>query len=126
MNTRLLFKASAVTELLTGLALLVAPLIVIRLLLGDGLEATGVAVARVLGLGLCSLGISAWDAARPEIHHAPRVGICTYNLGVAVLLSVLGALGRSDGILLWPVAGLHGLIGAVMLWILLSTSSKRG
>ena len=70
---------------------------------------------------MASLGISAWETARQETHHAPRVGICTYNLGVAVLLSVLGTLGKSDGILLWPAVGLHGLIGATMLWVLMSS-----
>ncbi len=35
MNTGLLFRASAIAEVLTGLALLVAPLFVIGLLLGD-------------------------------------------------------------------------------------------
>jgi hypothetical protein len=36
MNARLLFNLSAIVEILTGLALLVAPLFVIGLLLGDG------------------------------------------------------------------------------------------
>ena len=56
MNSTLLFKTSVIVEVLTGLALLVAPLFVIGLLLGDGLDPTGVAVARVLGIGLLSLG----------------------------------------------------------------------
>ena len=102
MNAGLLFKASAIAEVLTGLALLVAPLFVIGLLLGDGLGPTGVAVARVLEIGLLSLGISAWETARQEIHHAPRIGVCTYNLCVAALLSILGTLGEMNGILLWP------------------------
>jgi len=38
MNARLLFKASAIAEALTGLVLLSAPLFVIELLLGDGLR----------------------------------------------------------------------------------------
>ena len=47
MNAKLLFKASAIVEILTGLALLVARVFVIGLLLGDGLSSTGVAVARM-------------------------------------------------------------------------------
>jgi len=58
MNTGLVFKTSAIAEILTGFALLVAPLFVIGLLLGDGLSPTGVAVARVLGIGLLSVGIA--------------------------------------------------------------------
>ncbi len=43
-------------EVLTGLALLVAPTLVVGLLLGDGVGPIGVAVARVLGIGLLSIG----------------------------------------------------------------------
>ena len=110
---------SAVIELLTGIALLFAPVFVIGLLLGDGLSQSGVAVTRVLGIGLLSVGISAWEAAEQNVHIAPRTGICTYNIGVATLLSILGLAGGATGILLWPVAILHGLIGATMLWAIL-------
>ena len=120
MNTRFLFNASAITEALVGIAFLFAPELAIGLLLGDGLSLTGVAVSRVLGIGLFSLGISAWETARQKTHHAPRVGICIYNVGVATLLSILGTLGGMNGMLLWPAAVLHALIGAVMLWIVLS------
>ncbi len=121
MTAKLLFNVSAIVEVLAGIAFLFAPVYAIGLLLGDGLSLTGAAVSRVLGIGLLSLGIAAWETARQEIHHAPRVGICSYNLGVAVLLSVLGTLGNSDGILLWPAVGLHGLIGATMLWVMASS-----
>lgn len=52
MNTRLLFNASAIAEILTGLALLFVPALVIGLLLDDGLSAAGVVVARILEPGL--------------------------------------------------------------------------
>ena len=124
MTARLLFNVSAIGELVAGIALLVAPVYVIGLLLGDGLSQTGVGVARVLGIGLFSLGIAAWETGRQETHHAPRVGICTYNLGVAALLSILGTLGQSNGLLLWPAVGLHGLIGATTFWVIVAQSRK--
>ena len=92
MTARLLFNASAVVEVIVGSALLLTPAFVIGLLLGDDAGHIGSAVARVLGLALLSLGVAAWETPRQEIHLAPRVGICAYNLGVAVLLSVLGTL----------------------------------
>lgn len=119
MNTRLLFNASAIVEVLVGVAFLFAPAYVIGLLLGDGLSLTGAAASRVLGIGLFSLGISAWETARQKTHHAPRLGICIYNVGVATFLSILGTLGGMNGILLWPAAVLHALIGAAMLWVIL-------
>jgi len=124
MSARFLFNVSAAIEVLLGIALLIVPAYVVGLLLGDGLNQAGTSVARVLGIGLLSLGISAWETAHQETHQAPRAGICTYNLGVAALLSVLGTLGESDGILLWPAVGLHGVIGATMLSVMLAPSRK--
>ncbi len=125
MNTRLLFKASAIAEGLTGLALLVAPEFVIGLLLGDGLGPTGVAVARVLGIGLVSVGVSGWELQGQDIRLAPRAGLCTYNVGAAIVFVILGTSGGMNGILLWPAAILHGLIGAMMLWVILAPSQLQ-
>ena len=125
MNTWLLFKASAIAEVLTGLALLVAPVFVIGLLLGDGLGPTGVAVARVLGIGLLSVGVAGWESQGQDARLAPRAGLCTYNVGTAMVLVTLGAFGSMNGMLLWPVAGLHALIGALMLRAILAPSRNR-
>lgn len=124
LTTKLLFNASATAEVLVGIALLFVPANVVGLLLGNGLSLTGAAVTRLLGVGLLSLGISAWETERPKIHYAPRTGICIYNVGVAALLSILGTLGGMNGILLWPAAVLHALIGAMMLWVILAPSRK--
>jgi hypothetical protein len=122
MNSRLLFNASAIVEVVVGVALLAAPGSVIGLLLGDGLRQTGAAVSQMLGIGLLSVGISAWETVEQIGRSAPRIGICTYNLGAAVLLSLLGTLGGLNGILLWPAAVLHASFGAAMLWMILARS----
>ncbi len=119
MNTRLLFKASAIAEVLTGLALLVAPSLVVGLLLGEGVSPIGVAVARILGIGLLSVGVAGWESRGQDIRLAPRAGLCTYNVGAAIVFMILGTYGGMNGILLWPVAVLHALIGAMMLWVIL-------
>jgi hypothetical protein len=122
MNTRLLFNSSAIVEVLTGLALLAAPLLVIELLLGDGLGPTGVAVARVLGVGLLSVGVAGWESPGQDIRLAPRAGLCVYNVGAAIVFVILGTAGGMTGLLLWPAAVLHALIGALMLWVILTRS----
>ena len=122
MNTKLLFKVSAIIEILTGLAFLVAPAVLVGLLLGDGLGTTGVAVARVLGIGLLAVGVAGWESPAQDIRLAPRAGLCLYNVGVALVLVILGVFGGMKGILLWPVALLHALIGAMMLWVILAPS----
>ncbi len=120
MNARLLFNGSAITEVLTGFALLVAPLFVIGVLLGDGLGPTGVAVTRVLGIGLLAVGVAGWGLQGQDIRLAPRAGLCIYNLGAAILFAILGTYGGMKGILLWPAATLHALIGVMMLWVILA------
>ena len=125
MNTRLLFKTSAIVEVLTGLALIAAPLFVIGLLLGDGLGPTGVAVARVLGIGLLSVGVAGWESPGQDTRLAPRAGLCVYNVGAAIVFAILGTSGGMTGLLLWPVAVLHALIGALMLWVIITRSKNE-
>ena len=115
MNTRLLFNASAMLEVLAGLGLLFAPAFAIALLLGDGLGQTGVAATRVLSIGLFALGISTWEPAQRPVYNGTRIGLCTYNIGAAASLAVLSISGAAGGILLWPTVGLHALLGAAML-----------
>ena len=122
MNIRLLFRVSAIIEILTGIALLVVPLFVIGLLLGDGLGPTGVAVARVLGIGLLSVGVAGWESPGQDTRLAPRAGLCIYNVGAAIVFVILGITGGMTGLLLWPAAVLHALIGALMLWVILTRS----
>jgi len=120
VNTRILFKASAIIEILTGLALLVAPVFVIGLLLGDGLGPTGIAVARVLGIGLLSVGVAAWESPGQDTRLAQRVGLCIFNVGAVVAFVIFGTYGGMSGILLWPAVVLHALIGAMMAWVIMN------
>ncbi len=118
MNSRLLFNASAIVEISTGLTFLAAPTLLIGLLLGQGVSPIGVAIARVLGIALMSVGIAGWESQSSDVRLPPRTGLCTYNVGVAALLTLLATTGGISGPLLWPVVGLHGLIGATMLWVM--------
>ena len=120
MNSRLLFKASAVVEILTGLALLVAPSLVVDLLLGQGVNPTGIAVARILAIGLLAVGVAGWESPEQTTQLAPRAGLCIYNVGAGIVLAIVGAYGGMNGMLLWPVAVLHALIGGMMLWAILA------
>ena len=124
MKTGLLFKASAMVEVVTGLALLVAPTLVVGLLVGDGVNPIGGAVARVLGIGLVSLGVAAWESPGQDTRLAPRAGLCLYNVGAAIMFVILGTYGGMNGMLLWPAAVLHAVIGALMLWVILVPSQK--
>jgi hypothetical protein len=112
------FVVSAVMEVGAGLALLIAPALAIRLVFGSSGTEAGVALGRVAGAALLSLGAACWWARLDGGTVAARAlvsGMLIYNLAVVALV-LTGSLG-SVGPLLWAVALLHG---AMALWCLLS------
>jgi hypothetical protein len=101
MKRALIF--AAVGEASTGLALLIVPGLVGRLLLGE--ELTG--IARVAGIALVGLGIACWPGT-------PRAGMLTYSAAVTAYLAYLGFTGGSTGILLWPAVILHVILTVLL------------
>jgi len=77
---------TAVAEVATGLALIIAPILVGRLLLGEDLAGAAVHVARVAGIALIGLGIACWPGP-------PAVGMLIYSTAVALYLAWLGLSG---------------------------------
>ena len=98
---------AAVAEAGTGLALLVVPSLVGRLLLGEELTGIAIPVARVAGIALIALGVACWPGP-------PRVGMLTYSAAVTLYLAYLGFAGGMNGILLWPAVVLHVILTALM------------
>jgi hypothetical protein len=105
-----LLAFAAVIEGLTGLALIVNPEIVVRLLLGAELSGAGIAMGRVAGAALFALGL----ACRPSFDggggSAKLFAMLAYNLPAALYLIYLGIEGALVGILLWPAAALHVIL----------------
>jgi hypothetical protein len=60
MMARTLVKVSAAIEAAIGVALIVNPGLVVEILLGVGVSGAGIAVGRVGGFGLLSLGLVCW------------------------------------------------------------------
>jgi len=113
MNRVLIF--AAVGEAATGMALLIAPSLVGRLLLGEELAGIAIPVARVAGIALIALGVACWPGP-------PRVGMLTYSAAVTLYLAYVGLSGGSSGMLLWPAVVLHVILTALL--IRASTSKK--
>ena len=105
MQKTLIF--AAITEAATGLALLIVPSLVGRLLLGVGFAGVDVPVARGAGLGLIGLGIACWPGP-------PLIGMLTYSSSVALYLAYLGVSGGLTGVFLWPAVALHVVLSAVL------------
>jgi hypothetical protein len=98
---------AAISEAVTGLALLIAPSLVGQLLLGEPLSGVAVPVARVAGLALIALGIACWPGP-------PLLGMLTYSALVTLYLAYLGFAVGSSGILLWPAVILHAILTALL------------
>jgi len=105
MNKAIVF--AAVSEAATGLALLVVPSIVGRLLLGQDLTGVAVPVARVTGIALIAFGVACWPGP-------PRVGMLIYSAAVTLYLAYVGFAGGLGGILLWPAVVLHAILTALL------------
>ncbi len=98
---------AAVSEAATGLALLILPSLVGRLLLGGELTGVAIPVARVLGIALIALGVACWPGP-------PLVGMLTYSAVVTLYLAYVGFAGGMSGILLWPAVVLHVILTALL------------
>ena len=98
---------AAVGEASTGLALLIVPGLVGRLLLGEELTGIAIPVARVAGIALVGLGSACWPGT-------PRAGMLTYSAAVMLYLAYLGLTGSSTGLLLWPAVVLHAILTGLL------------
>ena len=125
-----LYTATAVIEAGAGLALLCLPSAAVYLLLDARLEApAALAVARVGGVALLTLGVAFWLARGDTQSRAARglvAAMVIYNLGVALVLGAVGIRSERVGVVLWPAVVLHT---AMTVWCMMSlryaTTSER-
>ncbi len=113
MKTKTVESLSAAIEIATGLALIAVPELVVRVLLGSELFATGIAAARLAGCGLLALGLACWPGGNEPTPQATRA-LFTYNLLAGIYLGYLRTGGGFVSLLLWPACALH-LVLALLL-----------
>jgi hypothetical protein len=80
---------------------------------------SGIAVGRVAGLGLLSLGLACWPGEADAKSQATRA-LLTYNLLTTLYLGYLRIGGDFAGYLLWPAFVIHAL-----LTLLLARAAKE-
>jgi hypothetical protein len=98
---------AAIAEGLTGVALLVAPEFVIRVLAGTDATGLTTSVGRVTGIALIGLGV----ATSPG---PASIGMLTYTVLVALYLAYMGMRGGWAGPLLWPAIAVHAVLALLL------------
>ena len=114
----MLLALGAIIEAVTGLALIFQPALVVQLLLGEGLSPAGLALGRVAGFGLLSLGLACWPRAGAAL--SALLAMLTYNLLATVYLAYLRFDGALVGRLLLPTIVLHAVLALLFAraWIM--------
>jgi hypothetical protein len=116
---------TAIFEGATGAALLVAPSVPARLLLGVDQTSPEVAVvARVAGAALLAIGVMCWFARSDRhgsAHLGVLIGVVFYDMAAAGILAYAGLFLDLVGIALWPAVVLHS---ALAVWCVLSLCIK--
>jgi hypothetical protein len=114
---RSLHTISALIELGAGFALLCFPTAVVRLLVGELLEApAALTVARIGGAGITALGVACWFARDDSQSRAARglvAAMLLYNVAAVAILAFAGLGLGLHGVLLWPGVVLHA---AMSVW----------
>jgi hypothetical protein len=105
MNKMLNF--AAIAEAATGLALLIAPSLVVHLLLGEQLTDAAIAVARIAGIAIVALAIACWPGP-------PLVGMLIYSALITLYFAYLFFVGGLTGVLLWPASALHVVLTVLL------------
>lgn len=114
-----LLALAAIAEAATGVALIVVPSLVGRLLFGAELAGVAIPVARVLGIALIALGVACWPSS------TALCGMLTYGLFATFYLLYLGIRGEWVGPLLWPAVVLHGILTVLLVKAWLKPQADR-
>jgi len=97
--TSKIFTVTAIVESLTGLALLAAPALVTRILLGTDITMpVEFTLARVAGSGILALGVACWLARNDQESRAAMAllsGMLVYNISTLVTLAYFGIVSET-------------------------------
>ena len=105
-----------VLEVITGLALIFKPAIVIKLLLGVDASGMEMVIGRCFGIGLFGLVFACWpDTQKSVSSTAAFRGMLIYNALIAAYLAYLGIVGHVGGVLLWPAVALHAVMTGLLV-----------
>jgi hypothetical protein len=115
-------SVTAAGEGATGLALLAAPALPLRLLLGvTEVAPEATLLARVAGAALLALGVASGLGRAVGSGSAQTgllVGLLIYDVAAAVLLGHAGLVSGTVGPALWPAVGVHTVMSVWCVYCL--------
>jgi hypothetical protein len=117
---------AAVGEAATGVALVIVPSLVGRLLLGAELIGVSIPIARVAGIALIALGVACLPRFERGWPGTPLVGMLTYSAAVMLYLAYLGIRGEWVGVLLWPAVVVHAIVTTFLVRAWLKDQQPKG
>jgi hypothetical protein len=112
VNTNKILAFAAATEGATGLALMIAPALVVQVLVGLDVSIDGELVGRCFGIALVALALTCWPAVNAS--GATRA-MLAYNGLIALYLTYVGAVLHLHGLLLWPAIALHAVVALLLI-----------
>jgi hypothetical protein len=113
---RRVLAAAAVLETVTGLVLMIDPIVVVRLLLGADVSGQRMPLGRVAGIALLALGLACWPGDQAADGGGPAFrAMLTYNVLITLYLAYLGIVGHLAGLLLWPAVAVHAALSVGLL-----------
>jgi len=107
MAIRRLLAVVGAGEAFMGLALVIYPSLVVRLLFGAEISGAGTVMSRIAGIALIALGVACWPGP-------PRVGMLIYSAMAMAYLAYVGIGGQWTGPLLWPAVVVHAVLTALL------------
>ena len=116
MLMKRLLRLTAIIEAPTGLALMVVPSVVVRLLLGAEISGASIPLGRVAGVALLALGVACWLAQHDEQSRAASglvAAMLLYNVAVAAVLAFAGIGLKLHGVVVWSAVIVHA---AMAVW----------
>lgn len=107
-------RAAAGLEVLTGAGLVLAPSLLAKLLFGSEMNATGDLVGRISGLVMICLALGSWPHTFEGDSRQVLLPLLALSLLAVVFLIYVGIGGVNVGVLLWPAAATHFVIGVLL------------
>ena len=115
MTAAKLLAVGAAVDTVTGIALIVVPEMVARLLFGAGIQPAGAAIGRVAGFALLALGFAWWPGAGRCTNARRSEHFLAYNLLIAIFFLYLGIGGTLVGRLLWFAVAFHSAMTILLV-----------